>query len=232
MRTQIAPSVSTWWAGIYNGLYDNSLQGAANLTALAPMASQGIYYFTMSFCATKKFPEDETLTATEINKFLNLLPADKLWNFMGVWGKVIAILQKPLNWLGILPSLRAVLVWATGVANNHLGGLGYFDRIPSPGTEVPRPDMLPAIAFPSYAMGDRNDGIVNTSSMDGPVQGPIDNGSFAAQFAALSTQGVRGRYWHMGTNMTIDHADQIGVFTNATTVNLHLSKTSIPLLLD
>jgi hypothetical protein len=96
--------------------------------------------------------------------------------------------------------------------------------------------MLPLIKFPAYAMGGRdeipvnalpnitpeefrlNDGIVNTRSMDGPVGPYVDNGDFAAQYRA--GQIAKGKYWHFGRNSTIDHADQVGVFTSDNTVSL------------
>ncbi|USP82245.1 uncharacterized protein yc1106_09519 [Curvularia clavata] len=239
MRARIAPVVRVWWIGRNNGLYDNSLRGAMDLALFAPLPSPHTYYFTMSFCATNEFPEDETLTAEEVNDFLRLFPGDNIINSGGVLGRIVAfaapLVARPLQRVGILPSLQAFLGWVTNVASNHLQGLGYNYRIPGPGTQIPRPDMLPAIAFPSYVMGGlniptgvninitsqsfrRNDGIVNTASMDGPDQTLINNGSFAAHFATPGAQGIHGRYWHMGENTTIDHADQIGVFTNATTL--------------
>jgi hypothetical protein len=232
MRTAIAPGVATWWAGVNNGLYDNSLPGVVNLGLFAPIPSPDIYYFTMSFCATQPFPTN-TLTATDINDFFKLFPLNQIFNPLGVWGKIAAPFQRLGTRLGVLPSLRAALTWGTNVANRHLRGMGYFDRIPIPGTEIPRSDMLPIIIFPAYAMGGipvnafpgitseqfrLNDGIVNTRSMDGPDAGPVNNGNFAAQFAATGPMSVKGIYWHLGTNATMDHADQIGVFTKAATV--------------
>ncbi|CZR65414.1 uncharacterized protein PAC_15314 [Phialocephala subalpina] len=224
MRARIAPVVTTWWIGRHNGLYDNSLTGAADLALFAPAPSPDIYYFTMSFCATQPFP-NRNLTAQDINEFLRLLLWGQIWNPLGVWGRVAAPFQSLGTWLGVLPTLHAALTWITDVADRHLQQMGYFSQIPRPGTQIPRPDMLPVIAFPSYAMGGPNipeqfrpnDGIVNTRSMDGPVAGPVNNGNFAAQLAAAGPLGVRGIYWHLGTNSTIDHADQIGVFTNAAT---------------
>jgi hypothetical protein len=243
MRARIAPDVSTWWTGRHNGLYDNSLPGVARLDLFAPAPSPNIYYFTMSFCATQPFP-NRTLTAQDINEFLELFPL--VWNPLGILGRVAIPFQRVGNWFRVLPPLHAALAWITNVANRHLQQMGYFSQIPRPGTLVPRPDMLPVIAFTAYAMGGRdiatnafpnltseqfrlNDGIVNTRSMDGPVAGPVNDGDFAAQLAAAGPLSIKGIYWHLGTNSTIDHADQIGVFTNAATVRLGLYQTPISL---
>ncbi|KAH7385033.1 Alpha/Beta hydrolase protein [Cadophora sp. MPI-SDFR-AT-0126] len=232
MRARIAPDVIAWWTGRDNGLFDNSLRGVRNLDAFAQATSPHIYYFTMSFCATQPFP-NRVFTDRDINEFLALFPA---FNPGGIVGKFSTIFkfQQFGTWLGVFPTLRAALTWITDMANRHLQQMGYFSQIPRPGTHIPRPDMLPVIAFPAYAIGERNipanalpnisseqfrpnDGIVNTRSMDGPVAGPVNNGSFAAQLAAPGPLPVRGIYWHLGTNSTIDHADQIGVFTNDAT---------------
>ncbi|KAH7308898.1 hypothetical protein B0I35DRAFT_440943 [Stachybotrys elegans] len=226
MRALIAPTVNTWWNSRFNGLYDNSIRGIRDLDGFAPRPSRHIYYFTMSFCATRPFPKD-TLTAQDINGFLALFPLNGLWNPLGAWGYAAAPFQPPLTWLGILPSLYAALTWITNMANRHLQGMGYFSQVPLPGTEIPRPDVLPLIMYPAYAMGgrrtvfpgiplqesQRNDGIVNTLSMDGPSTGRVNY----RNFATAPTVG-RGIYWNLGTNTTIDHADQIGVFTDSTTV--------------
>ncbi|UZP36767.1 hypothetical protein NXS19_004583 [Fusarium pseudograminearum] len=238
MRARIAGDVTLWWNGGNHGFEDNSLQGAAALNAYAP--SPATYYFTMSFCATVLFPY-ETLTAPEVNGLLALLPLVRPFNIGGIFGGISAPILRTAIRFGALPRARAVLAWMTNVANNHLGNLGYFAQIPPPGLQIPRPDVLPLLSFPAYAMGGLdtpppgileltadqlkpNDGIVNTISMDGPVAGPIMDGTdFAAQLqvaiAAGSLQFVRGRYWHLHSNSTIDHADQIGVFTNPATAN-------------
>lgn len=119
------------------------------------------------------------------------------------------------------------------VANGHLGQLGYFNRVPLPGARVPRPDVLPLMMLPAFAMGgytipnrpkqtsaefQPNDGIVNTVSM----RGPDDQHVF--DVANFQANNRNGRYWHIGVNETIDHADQIGVFTNPETVSTSVLK--------
>lgn len=237
MRAQIAPAVTTWWTGRHNGLYDNSVRGTRDLDSFAPRPSPDIYYFTMSFCATRPFPK-QTLTAQDINGFLALLLGNQVWNPLGLWGYLAAPFQPLGTSLRVLPSFHSALTWITDVANRHLQQMGYFSQISGPGSQIPRPDMLPLIMYPAYAMGRRsipagitlpgitseefqpNDGIVNTKSMNGPTTGPVSNASFAAQLAATNARRVKGVYWDLGTNATIDHADQIGVFTDPTTVRL------------
>ncbi|KNA98187.1 hypothetical protein FOXG_02596 [Fusarium oxysporum f. sp. lycopersici 4287] len=230
MRARIAPDITAWWTGLHNGLYDNSIPGVSNLNAFAPTPSPNIYYFTMSFCATRPFPKD-TLTTQDINGFLALFPLNQVWNPLGVWGRVAAPFQPLGTRLGVLPSLYAALTWITDVANRHLQIMQYFSQIPRPGSQIPRQDMLPLIMYPAYAMGGRgttlpgialqefqhNDGIVNTRSMDGPSTGPVNHGSFTAPLAAAAPANLKGIYWNLGANATIDHADQIGVFTDPDT---------------
>ncbi|EXK27363.1 hypothetical protein FOMG_16171 [Fusarium oxysporum f. sp. melonis 26406] len=230
MRARIAPDITAWWTGLHNGLYDNSIPGVSNLNAFAPTPSPNIYYFTMSFCATRPFPKD-TLTTQDINGFLALFPLNQVWNPLGVWGRVAAPFQPFGTRLGVLPSLYAALTWITEVANRHLQIMQYFSQIPRPGSQIPRQDMLPLIMYPAYAMGGRgstlpgialqefqhNDGIVNTRSMDGPSTGPVNHGSFTAPLAAAAPANLKGIYWNLGANATIDHADQIGVFTDPDT---------------
>ncbi|CAF3635389.1 unnamed protein product [Fusarium graminearum] len=239
MRARIAGDVTLWWNGGNHGLEDNSLQGAAALNAYAP--SPATYYFTMSFCATVPFP-NETLTAAEVNGLLALLPIVRTFNIGGIFGGILAPTLRTAIRFGA-PGAREFLTWMTNVANNHLGNLGYFAQIPPPGLQIPRSDVLPLLSFPAYAMGglntpppgilgmtadqlQPNDGIVNTISMDGPVAGPISDGTnFATQLqiaiGAGDMQLVRGQYWHLHSNSTIDHADQICVFTNPATVSFY-----------
>lgn len=120
------------------------------------------------------------------------------------------------------------------VANRHLRAMNYFSRIPRPGSQIPRADLLPVIALPAYAMGgyqldqqrlqtlngitseeyQRNDGIVNTMSMSGPVNAVYGVHPFPDPGNDMTTMDrAKGQYWHLGENVMIDRADQIGVFT-------------------
>jgi len=67
-----------------------------------------------------------------------------------------------------------------------------------------------------------NDGIVNTVSMRGPDDHYVKSVvNFPVQKLASKTQAAsaRGVYWHLGINKTMDHGDQIGVFTVGETVS-------------
>src|SRR5690242_7097197 len=116
--------------------------------------------------------------------------------------------------------------------------MNYFAQIPHPGSQIPRTDILPALALPAYAMGgyqmgqntealahttseeyQRNDGIVNTKSMSGPVNAEYGEGAFpGAGIDMTNIASAKRMYWHLGENVTMDHADQIGVFTSDVTV--------------
>jgi len=86
------------------------------------------------------------------------------------------------------------------------------------------PGLLPGAGPSDYLP---NDGIVNTISMKGPrakdiaeiEKIPIEAVPGSAQQRRISESARTSRsYWHFGTNRTMDHADQIGVFTNEDTV--------------
>lgn len=244
MHFRLARLVPSWWDANAHGLHDNSILGVNDLNAFAPNPSEHTYYFTMSFCATDPFP-NRTLGQQDINELLALFPLNEVFNPFGWLGMTLPLVLQIFSRLPFLPQLRQLAVWLTNVANRHLRSMGYFSRIPRPGSQIPRADMLPAIALPAYAMGgyqvdnarlqalggitsdeyQRNDGIVNTASMSGPVSARYGEGSFPGPGIHLAdmTQ-ARGRYWHLGENVTIDHADQIGVFTSEATVS------SFPLL--
>lgn len=219
MYNRLLPIVRLWWTSRINGFYDNSITGINDLDIFAPRPSSEIYYFTMSFDATVPFP-DFQLTAED----LQTCPIPNLNGLSAGVGNIL--LHIPF----ISPSILSWARWIVQVANNHLGPLGYFNRLPPPGDRVPRNDMLPLLSFSAYAMGGHgaaganyqpNDGVVNTISMSGPTTGPIREFGFPAAAVASTVlpMNVRGMYWHLGTNVTMDHADQIGVFTDRVTVS-------------
>jgi hypothetical protein len=231
MRARIAADVHAWWYNnlTSNGFRDNSIAGASYLNNIESGLLHPIYFFTMSFCATQPFPE-LSLTGQDVNEFLDLfIPVHRILDPFGFWAWVVPQIEPLTRRLGLTPSFQAVLSFATDVANRHLGSLGYFSRIPRPGSQIPRPDVLPVLAFFAYAMGGvgnhrfrQNDGVVSTASMDGPHGGrmPINNagGRFAAELDQHGPARMKGIYWNFGSNSTIDHADQIGVFTDPVTV--------------
>jgi len=229
MRARIAPDVVRWFNGTTNGLYDNSISGAQDLneaTGAVSLLPTKTHFFTMSFCATNPTP-NQTLTAQDIREFFNLFRLGGIPNSLGVPGLIETFLSLA-NQLHISPPLLSVLGWITGVANRHLGTLGFFSQIPRPGPQIPRADMLAVIAPFAYAMGgihvpgeDRepNDGIVNTMSMDGPEGRVRDARRFVDELDATGVTEGRETFWHFGLNTRIDHADQLGIFTDRVTVS-------------
>ena len=67
-----------------------------------------------------------------------------------------------------------------------------------------------------------NDGIVNTASMDGPPGNVRDAEEFVSHLDLANLEQVQGPFWYFGENGTIDHADQLGVYTDPTTVSRFL----------
>jgi hypothetical protein len=228
MRQRIGPAIVAWFNGQVNGLYNNSIDGATELNSLpAPPATPLPYFFTMAFRATNPFP-NRTLTRQDVEEFILLLPGGNIFNFLGV-GFGVTTLLNLANWAGVAPTLQRTFSWMTDVANRHLGAMGYFSQIPRPGEQIPRPDVLPVIAPFAYGMGSvrggewaANDGVVNTVSMDGPPGNVRDAREFIPHLDPENLGQVQGPFWCFGENGTIDHADQLGVFTDATTVRRSL----------
>lgn len=228
MRERIGPDVIRWFNGKVNGLYDNSIAGAQALNKATITGSNRVptHFFTMSFCGTIPLP-NENLTPQDICEFFQLFPLGGIPNFLGI-PRIIAPILSLTNQLRISPSLISVLGWITGVANRHLKLFRYFSHIPRPGPQIPRADMLAVIAPFAYAMGglhvlgeDRepNDGIVNTMSMDGPDGRVGDARRFVDELRTRGVRVERETYWHFGSNTSIDHADQLGIFTDPVTVS-------------
>ena len=240
MKDRIDTTVRQWWNGRpsealvpHNGFYDNSISGVKWLNDFASSPSTKTFYFTISFDATVQFP-DQTLTKEDLASFPSPLPAITLHNpLLDLLTQAGAGLISIGSKLPGVPNIVDLAKWGVKVANNHLGALGYFNRIPLPGSKVPRSDMLPILLVTSLGMGgyegnappgisaveyQPNDGIVNTRSMRGPSERWITDAS-ALSLALLAEGGGKGRYWHLGINKTMDHADEIGVFTVGETVS-------------
>lgn len=253
MCTRISPHVAVWWNGPvplpgqpqfppHNGFYDNSVSGVNDLSNFTGTTAPDIFYFAMSFDATQQFPNVQ-LSVGELNS----LPVNRVisaLDFLGLRGFIGNIATDPN--IPFNPSTLDLARWFVRVANGHLGGLGYFDKIPFPGARVPRPDMLPFLTLFSIVMGgydipgnpvglpnitsadfQPNDGVVNTLSMSGPEGSRIlDAARFPTNGLGSMAQAIAtnapGTYWHFGENHTMDHADQIGIFTEGQTVSLHM----------
>jgi hypothetical protein len=232
-----------WWEGLrnplfppHNGFYDNGIPGVNALNEFAPAPAPNTFYFTMSFDASEDFP-NVRLSVADFATFPSPL------NLLNIPGTLAAIsLNVFISYVPGAPTLVNLAKWAVQVANTHLGALGYFNRIPQPGPKVPRADMLPIMLPTAYAMGgfelpaqsarlipgissaefQPNDGIVNTVSMRGPNDAQVSNeADFPIQSLgshSLAT-AAKGTYWHLGINKTMDHGDEIGVFTVGETVS-------------
>ncbi|EGU87820.1 hypothetical protein FOXB_01661 [Fusarium oxysporum f. sp. conglutinans Fo5176] len=239
MCFRINPLIDIWWRGTgvhppHNGFYDNSIVGITQLNTFAPNLAPTIFFFTMSFDATVDFPHIDPAPQNSATFPVNpiLTPLQILLN-PGGWPFTASawVYQRiPLS-----PSSADYARWFVNSLNGHLGGLNYFNRIPLPGSRVPRTDMLPIIMLPALAMGgyyipgiagpqseafQHNDGVVNTPSMRGPNNAQVrEISSFPSHLPmpAAVLAAVGPWYWHFGINETMDHADQIGVFTNAAT---------------
>jgi hypothetical protein len=223
-------TLANWIESKHNGFYDNSIEGVAKLNEFAAKPPENIYVFTMSFQATVPFP-NINLTQDEIDTF----PI----NLAGVFRHVRMITFIPMRFLGsfttsfvnasfdTLVDQRELPIWATKVANNHLkSDFGYPFKLPEPGSQVPRHDMIPVMSPTAYGMAgykrtmrsdadwQRNDGIVNTVSMNGPAEEYVVKvKEFPDRVLAKEEiEQRKGRYLHFSDNMTLDHADEVGIF--------------------
>lgn len=144
--------------------------------------------------------------------------------------------------------LRKLVTWGTSeVAQRLLNGFGYDLILPGPGTYRPRQDVIPLMLPTVYAMGGQqlsdaeikilgphrsdwylNDGIVNTASMNGPLG--TDVFPISGFLQKNTPDERRGCYWHFGVNGTMDHADEIGVWVEETTVSVFVRNAGTWLL--
>jgi hypothetical protein len=184
----------------HNGFYDNSIPGVKELNKLAKKPAPNTSYFTMSFDATVEFPEGN-LSAAD----LAAIPFTIRMAPFHLAVRLSAASLAALTYLPGFPGIVNLARLAVKVANSKLEKLGYFNRIPLPGTRVPRADMLPLMVPTSIAMGGYQmsaakaimveecrcvaegkypgvtyhpiDGMVNTESMRGPNDEQIKRGA-------------------------------------------------------
>ncbi|QYS93274.1 Lipase [Trichoderma simmonsii] len=218
------------WKWLYsknNGFYDNSIEGVHELSQKTINTSPNIFYFSLSFHATKAFPTDwPDWGKVALNEFpfktgIPIPFLGQLTNMVvnGAWTFLPAIVDFP-----------AFVQWITqSVISRVLRIQGYNMKLPNPGEYIPREDVIPIMMPTVYAMGGQqltqaqreilepgfedwlqNDGIVNTASMTGP-RGSVRNVSSLPD-VNFSIPGKRDVYWHLGVNDTMDHADEIGIF--------------------
>ncbi|KAH7148167.1 lipase [Dactylonectria macrodidyma] len=235
-----------WLNSDNNGLYDNSIEGVHDLSLKAINASENIYYFSLSFHATDPFPETWPAWGRDA---IDSFPTSIESFVRGVVGN-IPILRwltdiiinafTSLGWRFIITvtSFRSFVEWVTeAVIARVLQELGYDLVLPNPGSYIPRKDVIPILLPSVYAMGSQeltpvqrnilgpnlgdwyqNDGVVNTESMSGPDN--FVRGISSLPDLDFSIAGKQGIYWHLGVNYQMDHADQIGVFIEQSTVRL------------
>lgn len=229
--------IDQWMNSNHHGFYDNSIEGVkATNDFCGPVPSRNIYFFTMSFKATVPFdrfqfsPEDISTFPWRPYQIAKLLPLP--WFLVD--GIVAFLANLSLN-SGLFGNEGDLPLWVTNVANRKLRELGFPVGLPSPGTQIPRGDMLLPISPTGYGMGgyaltnsqrdilnvsteayQPNDGVVNTNSMRGPNEVYIQE---IEHFQTDNANGGRGIFWHLGQNEMLDHADQIGAFTDENMVS-------------
>ena len=240
--------VRRWSLSKHNAFYDNSIQGVNELPEGTKTPSAHICYFTLSFHSTVPFPTAYPQWAPEAagsfplsllqfaHAILQHIPA-----IGGLANQLLTRLVGISGWAVFSSNvrLRDLSVWVTtDVVQRLIHMFGYKLILPIPGKYLPRRDVIPLMLLTVYAMGGQDlsveqkailepnrgdwylsDGIVNTASMDGP------NGVKVYDFADFPTSEpeirarARGRYWHLGVNDKMDHADEIGVWVERTTVS-------------
>jgi hypothetical protein len=241
MHGRLGANIQNWWTSNNNAVKDNGGGGIDRLNAhFSPHVSANTYYFTMSFDATRPFPQ-EHLSGQDLEN----LPMHPLVSFWGIGfpgpfnisanaaAGTANIARDIARIIPGSPSDIAYAKWVVELANNHLSALGYQIRLPSPGSRIPLADMLPALSIFSLGMSgmsrslglsEQNDGVVDTSSMRAPALEPVqDIHTFNSTFIPAN-QGV---YWDLGLTEGIDHADQVGVFTDPNTVSTTMPITNV-----
>jgi hypothetical protein len=241
--------VRRWALSRHNAFYDNSIKGVSELPEATTKPSAHIYYFTLSFHATVPFPSAYPQWAPEAaGTFpISLLQfARAILQHIPIVGGLAERLLNNLvgvsGWAVFSASvrLRDLSLWVTvDVVQRLLRTFGYNLILPTPGKYLPRRDVIPLMLPTVYAMGGQdlsddekeilgpnrgnwylNDGIVNTASMNGPIGAEVfDITNFPTSEPDIRTSEARGRYWDFGVNDKMDHADEIGVWVERTTVS-------------
>ena len=247
--------VSKWFESGRNAFYDNSIEGVSELHVQTIPTSSLVYYFSLSFSSTIPFPSNwPSWTNDAINSFpvtivdftRHVLRSIPLLNIGGIIEHIVDGLVHTTGWvvLSQLTSLRELVRWATEqIANRLLHEMDYNVVLPPPGEYLPRKDVMPLMLPTVYAMGGQdltdkqkdilgpnvgnwylNDGIVNTESMRGPDDSIVRSvDGFPA--SNPNSSEARGKYWHVGVNGQMDHADEIGIFIEQNTVSGSVSGT-------
>jgi hypothetical protein len=223
MHSRLADDIQNWWTSNDNAVKDNGISGIARLNkGFDPRVSPDTYYFTVSFDATRPFPRGK-LSGQNLQNFPTY-PRIPSWVFPGPFNffanRIAGGINIAHNFVRATPGYPgdvAYVNWFVDFFNNCLGLLGYQIRLPTLGGRIPRADMLPALSIFSVGMSGRielseqNDGVVDTSSMRTPENQPVQ-GIQAFNLAAVPKN--KGVYWDLGLTEGIDHADEVGVFTD------------------
>jgi hypothetical protein len=248
--------VRRWLDSNHNGLYDNSIAGVDDLNNKTTPTFDNIYYFSLSFTCVQQFPanwpqwtlhalSEFPLAIDDFIKGIQFPPiqaaAQLVRNF---------ITQSGYDFVATQTSFTNVFVWALNyLVNPFLRDNGYQIRLPGPPDYLPVPSVFPpmlpiAYAMSSYDLTDHeanilgsdshtwkvNDGIVNTASMQGPLN-PTGgrHGSHNDELIAEASffphnpediPAAKGKYWHFSPKTGVNHADQIGNFIEENTVRL------------
>lgn len=237
-----------WLDSNKNGLYDNSIEGVHDLSQKTIDTSTNIFYFSLSFHATNPFPSGWPAWgegAFETFPFSIITFVQSVVEGIPVLGHLTDIIINAFYNVGwtLLPAtvkFSAFVKWVTqALIARIIQELDYHLVLPNPGEYIPRKDVIPILMPTVYAMGGQqlsktqkdilgpnlgdwyqNDGIVNTESMPGPCEcvRTIDS----IPDVDFRIPGKRGVYWHLGVNDRMDHADEIGVFVERTTVRFRI----------
>ena len=212
--------LSRWYdpGNTFNGFHDNSIAGVAALNAKILGPSSHVYYVSFGFAATVH-TESLRVTAEDVEAVLHSLPplhhvSPRLtWPFAS-----IAAFSANQLLPYVLPTVVERVLSHLPADSLRFGPLG---------SQIPRADMFPAFLIFAYGMGgytltseqvtllgggidntamQRNDGVVNTASMLGPVGSTV---------IPVTAQGVaaprRGVFYYVGENDALDHADAVGI---------------------
>ncbi len=229
MHNRLKDDITAWWNGDFNAVKDNGPGGIDRMnTDFRPRASEQTYHFTMSFDATRPFPR-EYVSHDDVKR----VPLHPLLSVFGIFAAPATfVLNVGRDVASIIPGTPSDLQyanWAVGVANDHLGKLDYQFTVPRIGWRIPRSDMLPILAIFSAGMSGvdaeaggtgKNDGVVDTASMQGPKICPNNPIKSIDEFDTAAVERNKGVYWDLGLTEGIDHADQVGVFTDDATVRV------------
>ncbi|KAH7129295.1 Alpha/Beta hydrolase protein [Dactylonectria macrodidyma] len=235
-----------WLESENNGLYDNKIEGVDRLCKKTMGVSEKVFYFSLSFHATDRFPKSwptwgkDALTSFPINIETFVRSATNRIPILGPLTDLFINALTSLGWVSLMAvtPFRYFVEWVTeAVVTRLLQSNGYNLVLPKPGAYIPRQDVIPIILPLVYAMGSQeltatqksilgpdlgdwnlNDGIVNTESMSGPK----DKTKSVASLPDLDFNHPekKGVYWHLGVNDRMDHADEIGVFIEPDTGSL------------